>query len=98
MILAYMSMICPDPIYPFENYLTTEAVCSSETPVTPPSVEVKSGKHGARVTAFPVSAICPPFPQQSLRFLHFPAMWLLHVWGFVAANNRNLQEKPVMRS
>jgi type II secretory pathway component PulL len=61
-------------------------------------VKVKSGKRGARVAVVPVSAICRPFPQQSLRLLHFSAMWLLHVWGFMAANNRNLQEEPVMCS
>jgi hypothetical protein len=57
--------------------------------ITAASVKVKSGRHGARVTAVPVSAICPPFPQKSLRLLHFSAMWLLHVWGFMAANDRN---------
>ena len=38
LILAYMSVICPGPIYLFENYLKTEAVCPSETPVTQPQV------------------------------------------------------------
>jgi serine/threonine-protein kinase RIO1 len=36
--VVYMSVICPDPIYLFENYLTMEAVCPSETPVTQPQV------------------------------------------------------------